>query len=472
MTGEKIGEPKLLNIKQINPYLAKTDIKILYEGMNQKDMFINHEMCLKLMESLRGCAIVGCWDIEEQDFKGHEYKHGVKSDGTIGRTRKTSPIGFIDLNAKIWEQKFEELDSNGNKVIRNYFMTEGILWDADEPLTKTILKDKSSQSVEFEPESMKGIWSKDVNLDIEFFFLNEGNLRRLCVLGKKIEPCYEGACFAPASNFSLSKQDEEEIILYLCSLEKNKQGEIFMNENKETSLDETKEEKNTELNETKDSETKDSETKDNEKKEEKLEEQKEEIKEQKEEKKEETEKKEELKEGENKESEENASDNESEGSSVPSECSRQDLVSEQLNSIEKALNSLAEKIAEIVNCEKDKKNDEKSKCEKDDDKDKENDEQDDKNDKDDDQDDKEEKNKKSTCSLEDKEKECLVSEFSLLSKEEMKELLGKSSKEEENKNQSILEQLATFSLEQPNIKGLKQDGEEVSLADYLLKIKN
>lgn len=50
----------------------------------------------------------------------------------------------------------------------------------------------------------QGFWTEDLNSGQRIFIYNEALVKKLCVLGEDIEPCFEGAQF---SQFSLKDSD-------------------------------------------------------------------------------------------------------------------------------------------------------------------------------------------------------------------------------------------------------------------------
>jgi hypothetical protein len=128
---------ELLNLEpsEHSPLISKCQIKVCYvsEDPNRNTSIINKETGLKMAPSLRGAAIVGYYNEETQDFEGHERTLEI-SDGQIRFKDITRPYGFIDLNAKVWFQKFIEFG-----VEREYLMTEGWLWTGQYPECQRII---------------------------------------------------------------------------------------------------------------------------------------------------------------------------------------------------------------------------------------------------------------------------------------------------------------------------------------------
>ena len=47
--------------------------------------------------------------------------------------------------------------------------------------------------MELDEETIKATWSKDENGNPEFFIINEALMKKLCILGENVEPCFEGS---------------------------------------------------------------------------------------------------------------------------------------------------------------------------------------------------------------------------------------------------------------------------------------
>ena len=112
----------------------------------------------------------------------------------------TRPYGFVDLNAKVWFQRF--LDDGLYE--REYLMTEGYLWTGQYPEAQRIIDKGNNQSMELEEKFTSGSWTKDEKGNAQFFIINETIISKLCILGEDTEPCFEGASVTrPIVQFTL-----------------------------------------------------------------------------------------------------------------------------------------------------------------------------------------------------------------------------------------------------------------------------
>lgn len=186
----KLPEPcEFVNITPLNnPFISKCTIKVCYVGdqPNRNGSVITKAVAMDMAQSLPGSPIVGYYNEAKEDFEGHNRVIDI-SDGEFRIKETTKPYGFVDLNARVWFQKF--LDDG--EVVREYLMTEGYLWTDAYPEAKRILTEGNNQSMEL--TNVEGEWTKDDNGELEFFIINEALIQKLCILGEDIEPCFEGA---------------------------------------------------------------------------------------------------------------------------------------------------------------------------------------------------------------------------------------------------------------------------------------
>lgn len=150
---------ELINVKPLNPLISKCQIKVCYVGdePNRNRSIITKETAYDLANSLPGSPIVGYYNEEEQDFEEHNRALEIK-DGKIFLRDITRPYGFVDLNAKVWFQKF--LD---NGVEHEYLVTEGYLWTGQYPEARRVIEKGNNQSMELDEKNIDAYWTKDKN---------------------------------------------------------------------------------------------------------------------------------------------------------------------------------------------------------------------------------------------------------------------------------------------------------------------
>lgn len=225
-TSIKLDTPvEFINITPLNPLISKCQIKVCYVGdePNRNKSVITKEVAKQMANSLPGCPIVGFYNEEKGDFEEHNRIIDI-SNGKFEIKDTTRPYGFVDLNAKVWFQKF--LDDGMNE--REYMMTEGWLWTGQYPECKRILSMGNNQSMELDEDTIDAHWSKDGNGEPKFFIINEAIISKLCTLGVDNEPCFEGSQIsAPVIQFAFADGFKEQVFSMMNELKEllNKGGE-------------------------------------------------------------------------------------------------------------------------------------------------------------------------------------------------------------------------------------------------------
>ena len=206
-TSVKLNTPcEFINITPMNPLISKCQIKVCYVGdePNRNKSIITKDVAREMANSLPGSPIVGFFNETSGDFEEHNRSIDI-ANGTVTFRDTTRPYGFVDLNAKVWFQKF--LDDGQNE--HEYLMTEGYIWTGQYPEAKRIIDKGNNQSMELDEKTLDAFWTKDGNGKPQFFIINEAIVSKLCVLGEECEPCFEGSQIAV--NFSLTSDFKEQL---------------------------------------------------------------------------------------------------------------------------------------------------------------------------------------------------------------------------------------------------------------------
>ena len=243
-----IDSPEFINLQplDINPLMSSCEIKVLYVGENRNRSYITKEVATEMSKTLRGAPIVGYYRQDKEDFADHGEKVTIDDQG-IKFECMTVPYGFVSPDAKVWFQKFEDVDDLGNTVVREYLMTTGFLWTGQFPECKGAVEgDGKPHSMELDENSLKGEWSKNINEDMEFFIINDAVFSKLCILGEDVEPCFEGSSItAPkvSSTFNLDDDFKQTLFSMMQDLKFALEGgqEKMVLENTEKTLDKTNE---------------------------------------------------------------------------------------------------------------------------------------------------------------------------------------------------------------------------------------
>ena len=243
-----IDSPEFINLQplDINPLMSSCEIKVLYIGENRNRSYITKEVATEMSKTLRGAPIVGYYRQDKEDFADHGEKVTIDDQGSKFECR-TVPYGFVSPDAKVWFQKFEDVDDLGNTVVREYLMTTGFLWTGQFPECKGAVEgDGKPHSMELDGNSLNGEWSKNINEDMEFFIINDAVFSKLCILGEDVEPCFEGSSItAPkvSSTFNLDDDFKQTLFSMMQDLKFALEGgqETMVLENTEKTLDKTNE---------------------------------------------------------------------------------------------------------------------------------------------------------------------------------------------------------------------------------------
>ena len=187
--------------------MSACEIKVLYLGKNRNQSLISKDVAEEMAKTLRGAPIVGYYKEEVGDFRDHGDLLPIDRD-SISSACQTKPYGFVSPDAKVWFQDFIETDEDGTEAQRTYLMTTGYLWTGQFEECKSVITEGRPQSMELDGETLEGQWTKLANEKVEFFIVNDAIFSKLCILGKDVEPCFEGAMvtgqttqFSKNSNF-------------------------------------------------------------------------------------------------------------------------------------------------------------------------------------------------------------------------------------------------------------------------------
>ena len=224
-----INSPEFINLQPVdlNPGMAKCEIKVLYLGNNRNKTSISKDTAREMAKTLRGAPIVGYYREDKEDFFDHGEQITMDGDG-IHFKSLTRPYGFVSPDAEVWFQDFEDMDDQGQSIVRTYLMTTGYLWVGQYEEAKQILEDGGKpHSMELQKESLEGFWSKDINSNCEFFIINDAIFSKLCILGDDVEPCFEGSSItAPnvSNNFALDDKFKKTLFSMMQELQDILQG--------------------------------------------------------------------------------------------------------------------------------------------------------------------------------------------------------------------------------------------------------
>lgn len=183
-----------------NPMISKTKVKIAYAEENRNGSYIGKDVMTDMARrSLRGTPIVGYYSRSTQDFDDHGVRTRMNENGEIEEVRITQPYGFVPDNAEVYWETYQDEDG----TTKQYLCSEAYLWTGRYPEALRVLEGENNQSMELDPNTVKGDWAKSPTSGREVFVFKEANFTALCILGADIEPAFEGASFVA----DYSKQD-------------------------------------------------------------------------------------------------------------------------------------------------------------------------------------------------------------------------------------------------------------------------
>lgn len=188
---------------EVSPYVSKGMCKVCYVGQeaNRNGTVITKEVATEMGRKLPGSPVVGYFDKETEDFRGHE-RDIVVEDGDWDLVDITKPYGFVPTNANVWFQKFVD-----DGIEHEYLVTEVYIWTGVYPESQRVIESGNNQSMEL--GKTEGFWTNDSNTSRRVFILNEALIKKLCILGEQVEPCFEGAQIG--KTFSLEDDKEFQI---------------------------------------------------------------------------------------------------------------------------------------------------------------------------------------------------------------------------------------------------------------------
>ena len=198
---------EFINITPLNPLISKCQIKVCYVGdqPNRNKSIITKDVARQIANSLPGSPIVGYYNEAEGDFEEHNRDITI-SGGKFTVKDTTIPYGFVDLNARCWFKKFRD----DGQFEREYLMTEGYLWTGQYPEVQRIISKGNNHSMELDEDHLNAEWTKDNKGQPQFFIINEAIISKLCILGEKFEPCFEGSKIT-SCQFSFNEDFENRI---------------------------------------------------------------------------------------------------------------------------------------------------------------------------------------------------------------------------------------------------------------------
>jgi hypothetical protein len=188
-----------------NSLHTRMKVRIFYKGKNRNWTYINDKIAQEIIESLPNTPIVGeFWEVKS-DFGTHGGMWKENAEGRLEYELTTRPYGVVPADTEVWYETIIDEDN----VERTYLCAEVILWSARyEKELEVLLAESRPQSMELDPDSTYGKWEYDEETGDYLYHYKSAKLSALCILGKEIEPCFQGASFL---SFSVNNEAWAEI---------------------------------------------------------------------------------------------------------------------------------------------------------------------------------------------------------------------------------------------------------------------
>ena len=176
------------NLEKFNDVTSISRCRIFYRGLNRNRTYISDEFAEKLVSTLPYTPVKGIFDYTEDDYTDH------------GRQRYEGRIyGVVPENPHFaWEKHFDE-----DGIEREYACVDVLIYTALYKETQDIVG--SSQSMELYQPSIVGDWKYIEGK--KCFVFEDACFLGLQVLGKEVEPCFEGAGFYSLQELKIELED-------------------------------------------------------------------------------------------------------------------------------------------------------------------------------------------------------------------------------------------------------------------------
>lgn len=180
-------EMAIFDVIDLNKSFASAKILIAYTGRNRNYSSISKQAFIDALPSIRNIPVVGRFDIDKNDFGGHDIKVINKEDG-IDIVNATVPYGVVPESANQW---FEKRIVNGEE--KECLFTDVILWKRQYGYDKIVESGTLGQSME--------INIPEYTIDFDgYCVVDKFEFEALTILGSDVEPCFENACVQMYSN--------------------------------------------------------------------------------------------------------------------------------------------------------------------------------------------------------------------------------------------------------------------------------
>lgn len=204
----------LVPLSEALPNVGRTRVRVFYRYDNRNGSYITDEVATEIINSAPTKPVIGFFNWEKKDYTTHMGASIVSAYGYIPEEPHF---------AWEWHQ-----DNDG--VMREYACFDVILHTEYFPEASAIIS--HPQSMELNEKTISGSWGI-INGE-PYFIYSHATLKGLCVLGKDVEPCFEGAEFFAQNEESKFNQFSS---LLLELQEKVKETENFEKGGEKANMD-------------------------------------------------------------------------------------------------------------------------------------------------------------------------------------------------------------------------------------------
>jgi len=161
----------------LNSEFTKAKCYIMYHDQNRNGSAMSKEVVEKAIPSLYNIPIVAEFIEKKEDFGTHGGKIIISDEG-ITFECTTKPLGLVpeSCNAR-WEMVED----------KEYLVADVLLWSGRYSELETTINQFSNQSMEI------NVFEGEQSEDDSIYNINSFEFSALCLLGRDVEPCFEGS---------------------------------------------------------------------------------------------------------------------------------------------------------------------------------------------------------------------------------------------------------------------------------------
>lgn len=180
----------ILSVSKVTDIISKYKIDLLYLGGNRNGSYLEQDVVEQMMKNAGGVPIVGYFSKDSNDFTDHygEIVEEIKGAEIQTVEHKPTPYGYIPEGAQFTYHK--KVDEDGYE--REYLTVDAYLWDGRYEELKILQNGAPNNiSMELNPDTCEGELIEVES--VPFYKFTKADLCGVCILGKNVEPCFQGA---------------------------------------------------------------------------------------------------------------------------------------------------------------------------------------------------------------------------------------------------------------------------------------